>query len=1472
MPIPIQKLHDVKALSDKGNYDQKTRHLRDLIAAHPDEFFVDSEDKGFTGLTHRPTGYRYHLPQMAVPLALRAPKALPMVEQKADSMVDFGDKVAAPLPKVDSYIRPVPAVKNGQLSQVDPDEVDYEAISPGHMWAESTHLAPLLGNMKGARAFIASKYISSQALPLKGAEVALVDTLDEETGEPYNRTLGKQIGMVNSRMQGTVHSINNNAINIMGVDGKMHSEELHHYYPSARKTSRTDTPIVKLGDKVEKNQPIAHSNYVTPDGTMAMGRNLRVAFVPGPHGSTFEDSIAISQSAADKMTSQHLYGYDLDHKLGVESGKKKYISLFPNKYTNEQLAKIGNDGHALPGAKLRPGDPIILGYHPRNLSTKDTALGNLHKIMRNSYSDITQEWTKPTEGTIADAVKTRSGLAVNIATEMPLRTGDKVSGRGGSKGVVGRVIPDDQMFHDADGKPVDILMNPQALIGRVNPSNVYEALLGKVAMKTGKPYHLPSFSKDSTLDFVQSELDKNGLKDNEDLFDPETKRRIPNVLTGHQYFLKLEHTGESKVSGRGEAGTDLNDQPSRSGGFESAKRLGGLVNNALLSHGGLETLRDAKLNRGSKNAEMWTRIRNGDSLPAPKVPFIFNKFIDTMKGAGINVQRKGDRFQFMAMTDDEVDKLARHELKSGETVDQRTNSPISGGLFDERIHGADGTQWSKITLDRAMPNPLMEDPIRSFLGLTKNKYREIIAGRDSLNGRTGAEAIEYAVKALNFSQIEAEARNEIRTGRASKRNEAVKRLNHSVGFQRMELEPSDLFMTKVPVIPPTYRPITKIGNMMMVSDPNILYHDLFSSQRALKMNRDELPDSELGDEKLAVYDSIKAIQGLGDPVNPETAAKGVKGFIRTIAGSGGPKCYDDKTEILTESGWIPFPDYNDSSIKIATLNPDTQSMEFQCPSAILHESYSGSMIHTMIPRKLDLFVTEGHYNYVEKCIKRGDHGRRTREWLPAQKIQAGDLTGKTQRVRYITAASQFNGVTPAYVFEGNVVDTQALAEFIGWYIAEGWIVKNSVVIAQKDGTDGADQIDDVLSRLGLPFTKNIQTTKRATKSLRGIGYRTAIWYLTIHDFTKWILDSFGNGSAEKKLSPEVLSWKQEHQLAILKAYLDGDGEKRETVDGDKKTHQNMSKSIERSSRFSTVSPKLVDGLERLCLQCGLGFQRTDEFYEDHEIWKKQYRCRIYGWNRVIVEYPEQTQRIENWTGMVHCVTVPNGLIFVRRNRKVVVSGNSGIFLSKVVGHAVNTVGRSVIIPNADLNMDEVGLPEKSAWESFAPFTMGRMVKDGMPSTEAARHLEEHSDLARKYLLAEMDHRPVLISRDPALHRFSIQGAHAKLMPGSSIHLSPLVVSGFGADFDGDQMNYHVPVSEEAVNEIKQKMMPSKNLLSLKSRQIFNVPTQEFILGINNSTTPNKNKQTSIFNTTEEAQQAYSRQEIDIDTPIQILKS
>jgi RNA polymerase Rpb2, domain 6/RNA polymerase Rpb1, domain 2 len=1129
----LSELQTIKVESDRGNYGEKTRQLRALIESAPEEWMIDSEEKGIAGITHNPTGFRYHLPSTNIPNVLRGtqPRLVPQTAtgqntqvKTAEELLDF--KTAAPttgkttgtkpvvpsvkapaqapaqVPAKPPAIRPIAAIKNGAMAQVMPDEVEYEALSPSHTWAESTHMAPLLGNMKGARAFIASKYVS-QAMPLKEPEAPLVDTIDEddEEGGPFNRRLGKSIGLQRSSVAGVVHSVHNNTINIFGDDGKIHSQELHYFHPSNRKTHRTDKPLVAKGDRVELDQPIAHSNYVTPDGTLALGRNLRVAFVPGPHGSTFEDAIAVSQSAANKLSSSHLYGYDLDHDNGVQSSKKKFLSLFPNKYTNEQLEKIGEDGHAVPGAILNPGDPIILAYQPRNLSTKDSTLGNLHKVMRNSFQDLTQTWEKPSPGTVADAVKTRKGLAVNVATDMPLRVGDKISARSGAKGVISRIFADDQMYQDGEGKPVDILINPAAMIGRVNPTMIYEALLGKIANKRGKPYYLPSFSKENTLDMVEAELAKHGVQPNEDLFDPETSRKVPNVLTGIQFFQKLEHTSESKESGRGEGGVDLNEQPTK-GGSEGSKRLGGLVNNALLSHGAIEVLKDAKLNRGSKNAEMWTRIRNGESLPAPKVPFVFNKFIATLQGAGINVKRKADKLHLFAMTDKDVDEMAPHEVLSGDTVDPSSAEPVKGGLFDPAIFGANGDRWSKIPLDQPIPNPLMEDPIRSFLKLTKPMYREIIAGRQSLGGKTGAAAIEQAVRGLNFSHLEKDARDEIKNGRKSKRDEAVKRLKHAVGFQRMGLDPSDLIMNKVPVLPTTYRPVSKMNGMLLVSDANYLYGDLIKAQNALRVNRNDLPDSELGDEKLAVYDSIKAVQGLGDPINQETAQKGVKGFLRTISGSGGPK--------------------------------------------------------------------------------------------------------------------------------------------------------------------------------------------------------------------------------------------------------------------------------------------------------------------------------------------------------------------------------TGFFLSKVVGHPVNTVGRSVIIPNADLNMDEIGIPEKMAWNMYAPHTMGRMVRDGMSSTEAARHVESHSATARKYLLQEMEYRPALVSRDPALHRFSIMGAKPKLMPGSSIQLSPLVVKGYGADFDGDAMNVHIPVSDSAVSEVKERLLPSKNLFSLKDRSIFNQPSQEFILGLHNATSVNQKKPSQIFNTREEAKAAYNKGLIDLDTPIQIL--
>lgn len=997
-----------------------------------------------------------------------------------------------------------PAMKNGKLTQLPDHEIELEPLHQSQMYCETSNMAPISSTMKGARLFLVSKYYS-QSMPMAEPEAPLVDALDEETGGGWSAKVGRKIGLTHAPVDGVIKSVGKNSITLAAPNGELHHVDLNDHTPANRKTQVTDTSLVKPGDVVAAGQPIAHNNYVTPDGRLAMGKTLRVGFVAGPDGSTFEDGIAVSQSAANKLKSSHLYGFDVEAKRGVKTDKAGFISYFPNRYTNDQLAKFNADGHPKPGSIMNPGDPLLLAYAPRTLRAKDAALGSLHKVMRNSYQDLSQTWDKHVPGTVTDSIKTRNTLRVNVKADMPLREGDKVCQRFGAKGVISKIFDDDKMIHDADGKPMDILINPAAVIGRVNSGMIYEALLGKIAAKTGKQYVLPTFSQDSFRDFTENEIRKYGIPDKEDLFDPVSGRKVPGVLTGLQYFHKMEHISEDKMSGRGGGGEDdftsADDQPGK-GGKSGGKRLGNLQVMSLLSHRATNVIQDAQLNRGSSNPEMWSAIRAGRPIPQAKVPFIFNKFLATLNGAGIRTERKGDNFNILAMTDKDVKGMARHPIESPDTLDLKTGMPISGGLFDPaKFGGPNGMDFARIDLDEKIPNPLMEEPIRNLLGLTKDKFRQVLAGQEPLNGKKGAHAIGEALDNIDLDRMEQDARQVLRSGRKAARSGAVKKLGFITGLKKSGLSPSELMVQHVPVIPPAYRPISIIDGLATVSDPNYLYRDILHSREALRQNKQDLPDEELGDERLAIYDAVRASQGLGDPVHPELTEKGVKGFMKTLTGTGGPK--------------------------------------------------------------------------------------------------------------------------------------------------------------------------------------------------------------------------------------------------------------------------------------------------------------------------------------------------------------------------------SGQFLSKVVSHPMNTVGRGAAIPDANLNMDEIGIPEEMAWKMFAPFTIGRMARAGMNPVEATKHVTEQSPLARKFLEEEVKHRPVMMSRDPALHRYNIMGMNAVIRPGSSIAASPLIVKGYGLDFDGDQVNVHVPVSDAAIKDIREKMMPSKNLLAIKNKKIFYTPSQEMILGIHNASAPNLKKPVSIFNSKDEALAAYHGRALDMDSPIEV---
>lgn len=217
------------------------------------------------------------------------------------------------------------------------------------------------------------------------------------------------------------------------------------------------------------------------------------------------------------------------------------------------------------------------------------------------------------------------------------------------------------------------------------------------------------------------------------------------------------------------------------------------------------------------------------------------------------------------------------------------------------------------------------------------------------------------------------------------------------------------------------------------------------------------------------------------------------------------------------------------------------------------------------------------------------------------------------------------------------------------------------------------------------------------------------------------------------------------------------------------------------------------------------------------------------------------------------------------------------YQQRMISKPVDSVGRGVIVPDADLGMDDVGIPEDMAWKLYGNYVQRRLVRSGMPPASALKHLNERTPMARKALDDEMStevdkdghhvpRRPVVITRSPAWHRTNTIGQRARIVPGDAIRVNTFITEGANADFDGDTMSIHVPTTDEAVRDVREKMMASKMLWSIKDRsKTMANPKHEQILGLNmTSTSPRRHK----FNTTEEAMAAIESGEVNLQDDIE----
>jgi hypothetical protein len=284
---------------------------------------------------------------------------------------------------------------------------------------------------------------------------------------------------------------------------------------------------------------------------------------------------------------------DIGRSLGCDghktnSGSLQYTTVSPRLADDVQRLAL----HAGWAANITYTDPPNPNWNRRYL---------VKIIRRRCFPQINHGHAKTQKGQVERVVQSDepvhgitvpNGILYVRVNGKPVWTGN--SGRYGNKGVVSAIIPDEQMLQDAQGRPIDMAVSPTSVVTRINPAQILETALGKVAEKTGKPIAVENFAPRDNVKYVKSELRKHGLKDTETLLDPYTGKKITDVLVGPQYTQKLMKTTTTNFSARGVEDYDVNQQPS-AGGPKGAKGIGRMELNALVAHDARNILREKSI-------------------------------------------------------------------------------------------------------------------------------------------------------------------------------------------------------------------------------------------------------------------------------------------------------------------------------------------------------------------------------------------------------------------------------------------------------------------------------------------------------------------------------------------------------------------------------------------------------------------------------------------------------------------------------------------------------------------------------------------------------------------------------------------------------------------------------------------------------------------------------------------------------------
>ena len=575
-----------------------------------------------------------------------------------------------------------------EIIEVEKEKVDYVDVSPKQLVSVAAAMIPFLEHDDANRALMGAN-MQRQAVPLMITDSPIVGT-----GIEYRAAKDSGVVVIADE-DGEVTRVVADEITIKNNKGEEKKYHLRKFKRTNGATCINQRPIVKKGEMVKRGDIIA-DGPATDKGEMALGKNLLIAFTTW-EGYNYEDAILLNERLVkeDVLTSIHIEDYDCecrDTKLGPEEITRD----IPN-VGEDSLKDLDEDGIIRVGAEVRPGDILVGKVTPKG----ETELTAEERLLRAIFGEKAREVRDTSlrvphgeAGTIVDVkVFTRDNsdelgpgvnkvIRVYIAQKRKISVGDKMAGRHGNKGVISRILPEEDMPFMPDGTPVDVVLNPLGVPSRMNLGQVLEVHLGAAARLLNWKVATPVFDGASEED-IEECLKMAGLESNGKtvLYDGRTGEPFDKPITvGVMYMLKLHHLVDDKIHARSTGPYSLVTQQPLGGKAQfGGQRFGEMEVWALEAYGAAYTLQEiltVKSDDVVGRVKTYEAIVKGENIPEPGIPESFKVLVKELQSLGLDVRLYSD--------DNEELELKEHVDEGIELTEEQGRQMMEQEMLDEQ--------------------------------------------------------------------------------------------------------------------------------------------------------------------------------------------------------------------------------------------------------------------------------------------------------------------------------------------------------------------------------------------------------------------------------------------------------------------------------------------------------------------------------------------------------------------------------------------------------------------------------------------------------------------------------------------------------------------------------------------------------------------------------------------------------------------